>query len=109
MWSNGHTSRPGRAKTPTLLAAAYLARPFATIPSINPPVASGGGAERNSIPAYDFPALRIASHRVLPMPVRVSALRALGAFANVFAIEQLRRRDRPRARRGSGRAGACAT
>lgn len=89
VWSNGHTSRPGRATTPTLLAAAYLERPFAPIPSINPPVASGGGAERNSVPAYNFPALRIASHRVLSMPVRASALRALGAFANVFAIEQL--------------------
>ncbi len=31
VWSNGHTSRPGRAKTPTLLAAAYLERPFAPI------------------------------------------------------------------------------
>ena len=89
VWSNGHTSRPGRAKTPTLLTAAYLEHPFAPIPSINPPVAGGGGAERNSVPAYDFPALRIASHRVMSMPVRASALRALGAFANVFAIEQL--------------------
>jgi CO/xanthine dehydrogenase Mo-binding subunit len=87
VWSNGHSLRPGRAKTPTLLAAAHLATPFAPIAAINAPLAAGGGADRNSVPPYDFP-LRVTSHRVLSMPVRASALRSLGAFANVFAIEQ---------------------
>ena len=88
IWSNGHTSRPGRAKIPTLLAAAHLAEPFPREPSVNPPITGGGGADRNSIPAYDFPAWTITSHRLLTMPVRTSAMRSLGAFANVFAIEQ---------------------
>ncbi|HEY5291154.1 MAG TPA: molybdopterin cofactor-binding domain-containing protein, partial [Burkholderiales bacterium] len=87
IWSNGHSSRPGRAKTPALLAAAHLEHAFARPIAINPPVAAGGGADRNSIPAYDLPAWRIASHRLLAMPIRTSALRSLGAFANVFAIE----------------------
>ncbi|HET7403210.1 MAG TPA: molybdopterin cofactor-binding domain-containing protein, partial [Usitatibacter sp.] len=87
VWSNGHGVRPGRSSTPTLLAAAHLAKPFERPIAINQPVASGGGAERNAIPGYDFPAFRLCSHRLLTMPVRTSALRALGAFVNVFAIE----------------------
>lgn len=87
IWSNGHSSRPGRAKTPALLAAAQLEQAFERPIAINPPAAAGGGAERNAIPAYDLPAWHIVSHRLLAMPIRTSALRSLGAFANVFAIE----------------------
>ena len=87
VWGNGHVSRPGRGKTPTLQAAWQLAKPFPRIVANNPPLAGGGGAERNSIPGYDFPAWQITSHRLLTMPIRTSALRTLGAFANVFAIE----------------------
>lgn len=87
IWSNGHSTRPGRADTPALLAAAHLGQPFERPIAINPPLAAGGGAERNSIPPYDLPARRIRSHRLRTMPLRTSALRSLGAFANVFAIE----------------------
>ena len=87
VWSNGHTMRPGRAAKPVLLAATQLAQPFERQVSVNPPFAGGGGAERNSVPAYDFPALQVTCHRTLEMPVRTSALRSLGACANVFAIE----------------------
>ena len=87
IWSNGHTSRPGRGKSPALLGAWHLTQPFERLPAINPPVAGGGGAERNSIPLYTFPAWQIVNHRVLAMPLRASALRSLGAYANVFAIE----------------------
>jgi CO/xanthine dehydrogenase Mo-binding subunit len=87
IWSNGHTSRPGRAASPALLGAWQLAQPFERLPAINPPIAGGGGAERNSIPAYAFPARRVECRRILAMPLRASALRSLGAFTNVFAIE----------------------
>ena len=87
IWSNGHSSRPGRAQTPALLAAAHLEPAFPRLNAINPPATAGGGAERNAIPAYDLPALRVLSHRLQAMPLRTSALRSLGAFANVFAIE----------------------
>jgi nicotinate dehydrogenase subunit B len=87
IWSNGHTSRPGRGKSPALLGAWHLAKPFERLLAINPPVAGGGGAERNSIPLYTFPAWQIVNHRVMAMPLRASALRSLGAYANVFAIE----------------------
>jgi CO/xanthine dehydrogenase Mo-binding subunit len=86
LWSNGHSTRPGRAKTPTLLGARHLAEPFEQVLAINPPMPAGG-ADRNSVPLYDFPARRIVNHRLLAMPLRASALRSLGAFANVFAIE----------------------
>jgi nicotinate dehydrogenase subunit B len=87
IWSNGHTSRPGRAKVPALLGAWHLDKAFERQPAINPPMAGGGGAERNSIPPYEFPARHVVCHRVLAMPLRTSALRSLGAFTNVFAIE----------------------
>ncbi|HEY5130695.1 MAG TPA: molybdopterin cofactor-binding domain-containing protein, partial [Bradyrhizobium sp.] len=87
IWSNGHAARPGRAAQPALLAATELAVPFPRMISTNPPPANGGGADRNSIPLYDFPSWQIESHRLLTMPVRTSALRTLGAQGNVFAIE----------------------
>jgi nicotinate dehydrogenase subunit B len=87
IWSNGHTARPGRAAQPALLAATELAHPFPRYIATNPPQANGGGADRNSIPLYDFPSWQIESHRLLSMPVRTSALRTLGAQGNVFAIE----------------------
>jgi CO/xanthine dehydrogenase Mo-binding subunit len=87
IWSNGHTSRPGRGKTPALLGAWHLGKPFERLPAINPSVAGGGGSDRNSIPLYTFPAWQIVNHWVTAMPLRTSALRSLGAYANVFAIE----------------------
>ena len=87
IWSNGHTARPGRAAQPALLAATEIANPFPRTISSNPPLANGGGSERNSIPLYDFPAWTVESHRLLSMPIRTSALRTLGAQGNVFAVE----------------------
>src|SRR5258707_10384499 len=55
-------------------------------PPTSPPQPAGGG-DRNSIPLYDFPSQRIVHHFIPEMPIRVSALRTLGAYANVFAIE----------------------
>ncbi len=85
-WSNGHTHRPGRAQQPTLTAAAHLAKPFELTPAVNPPLPAGG-ADRNAIPAYDFPDLQVVNHYVKEMPLRSSSLRSLGAYGNVFAIE----------------------
>jgi nicotinate dehydrogenase subunit B len=87
VWSNGHTSRPGRIATPTLLAGYDIEAAFPRLPAINPPIATGGGAERNALPTYDFPAWSVVNHYITDMPIRVSALRTLGAFANVFAAE----------------------
>ncbi len=87
IWGNGHTARPGRAAQPALLAATELQHPFPRYIATNPPQANGGGADRNSVPPYDFPSWQIDCHRLLTMPIRTSALRTLGAQGNVFAIE----------------------
>jgi nicotinate dehydrogenase subunit B len=87
VWSNGHVSRAGRAPIPTVLAASHLAKPFERFIAFNPPMANGGGAERNAVPLYDLPGLEVKCHRLLTMPIRTSALRTLGAYANVYAIE----------------------
>ncbi len=87
VWSNGHGLRPGRGKSPVLLAGTLLAKSFERQVSVNAPLAAGGGAERNAVPLYDFDQWRATSHRLLTMPVRSSALRSLGAHCNVFAAE----------------------
>jgi CO/xanthine dehydrogenase Mo-binding subunit len=86
VWSNTHNYRPG-VKGGTNLAAAWaLATPQSpTKPAGIPQPA--GAEDRNAIPLYDFPSQKVTKHLVLEMPLRVSALRTLGAYANVFATE----------------------
>lgn len=87
VWSQGHVARPGFGGTAGLLAASHVVggRPLA--PSIDTPLARGGGSLRNADPAYDFPARRVTGHLLRTSPLRSSSLRSLGAHANVFAIE----------------------
>jgi nicotinate dehydrogenase subunit B len=87
VWSNGHSNRPGRAATPALLGSWHLEKPFEPPVPINAPLIAGGGSERNSVPSYDFPSWHVVNHRVLSTPIRTSAMRALGALANVYAAE----------------------
>jgi CO/xanthine dehydrogenase Mo-binding subunit len=82
--SNTHSMRPGGAGN--LLPAWHLEAPFAPAAPRPIPLPEGGG-DRNAIPYYRLPSARVV-HRFVPaMPVRVSALRALGAYMNVFSIE----------------------
>jgi CO/xanthine dehydrogenase Mo-binding subunit len=91
LWSNGHTQRPGAAKATgrvcSLLASWHLAKPVTRVPQGDPPMAGGGGMARNAQVLYDLPNQKVTAHRVEEMPLRVSTLRALGAYANVFAGE----------------------
>jgi CO/xanthine dehydrogenase Mo-binding subunit len=87
LWANGYSSRPGRAALPALLAASERADASVLPLPINPPLSAGGGADRNAVPAYSVPHLQVLNHRLTVVPLRTSAMRALGAFANVFAIE----------------------
>jgi CO/xanthine dehydrogenase Mo-binding subunit len=84
VWSNTHSSRPGKAGE--LGPASLLAKPFP--PSAPRPLPQPeGGGDRNAIPIYSIPRAKV-THRFIPeMPLRVSALRALGAYMNVFSIE----------------------
>jgi len=84
VWSNSHSTRPGKAGS--LLAARYLADAFAAPPPQPIPLPEGGG-DRNAIPLYKLPNARVVHHFIPAMPVRVSALRGLGAYMNVFSIE----------------------
>jgi nicotinate dehydrogenase subunit B len=86
IWSNTHNYRPG-VKTGTNLAPAWsLAAPQRPSKPAGIPQPAGG-EDRNAIPLYDFPSQKVTKHLVLEMPLRVSALRALGAYGNVFATE----------------------
>ncbi|WP_233238363.1 xanthine dehydrogenase family protein molybdopterin-binding subunit [Bordetella sp. LUAb4] len=86
-WSPGHGLRPGRAPSPTLLGSWHLATPFPKLDAVDAPRAVGGGMDRNAEPGYAFASVDVACHLVRDVPLRASALRALGAHANVFAIE----------------------
>jgi CO/xanthine dehydrogenase Mo-binding subunit len=87
IWGNGHSTRPGSNPSVALLAAAHRAGGQDIEAAAEPPMARGGGAGRNSVPGYDFPAYQVVNHRLREMPLRTSALRSLGAFLNVFAAE----------------------
>jgi CO/xanthine dehydrogenase Mo-binding subunit len=87
IYGNGHLLRPGNFAVPTLLAASEMAGKFEIPVSKNPPMAKGGGADRNAVPIYRTGGLDVDVHRMLEMPLRTSSLRGLGAMINVFAIE----------------------
>ena len=87
VWGNGHTTRPGYAAAHGLLADAHRAGVDEIPPALDPPAARGHGSARNAEPPYDFARIDVATHRLTTMPIRSSALRALGAHLNVFALE----------------------
>jgi CO/xanthine dehydrogenase Mo-binding subunit len=89
VWSQGHGTRPGRGKTPALLGTWQTAQPQPVTMAVNAAMAVGGGSERNAQPPYDIASVKVLNHRVLNMPFRVSAMRALGAPTNVFAAESV--------------------
>jgi len=89
VWSYPHSTRP-RAdgqQSSGLLAAWHLEKP------IPPPVpkervgARHMGGYRNADPLYAFDKRRVVSHFVPNSPLRISAMRSLGAYGNIFAIE----------------------
>jgi CO/xanthine dehydrogenase Mo-binding subunit len=84
VWTNTHSMRPGGAGS--MLAAQHMAQPF-KLPAPRPIPQPEGGGDRNAIPIYKFPNTRVVHHFIPDMPVRISAMRALGAYHNVFSIE----------------------
>lgn len=87
VWSQGHSARPGRAATPAFKDSWQTAQKFPALEPINVAAAAGAGAERNAIPPYRSQHVKVNAHRLLGLPFRTSALRSLGAHANVFACE----------------------
>ena len=84
VWSNAHNGRPATAGG--LLAGAEVDPPFPRQIPKPIPMPEGGG-HRNGNPLYALPNARGIYHFIEQAPVRVSALRGLGAQMNVFAIE----------------------
>jgi CO/xanthine dehydrogenase Mo-binding subunit len=68
------------------LAAREKAQPLDEFTGRNIPQPAGG-ADRNAVALYAYPDQQVTEHYVTERPLRVSALRGLGAYANVFAIE----------------------
>ena len=86
LWSYTHNTRPGDADGVNLLSARHLQNPLPIGPARNIPQPSGS-SDRNAVPLYVFPQQKITNHLLQDMPIRTSALRTLGAYANVFAAE----------------------
>jgi nicotinate dehydrogenase subunit B len=84
VWSNTHNQRPNKGGL--FIQNAALPDPLPVPPPAPIPMPEGGG-ERNSNPLYSFPNAHVVSHFLPEMPLRVSAMRSLGAYLNVFAIE----------------------
>jgi nicotinate dehydrogenase subunit B len=84
IWTYTHSTRPRGGGE--LLAAWHLEKPF-LLPQPQAVRGSHFGGYRNAEPLYNFSRQRIVENFVPDNPLRVSALRSLGAYANVFAIE----------------------
>lgn len=82
--SGTHIQRPGWNGGPNLLAPAAENARWAMSKSMDLPLHNGGS--KNAVALYDFPQ-HVTYEFVPTLPFRLSALRSLGAFANVFAIE----------------------
>lgn len=86
VWSNSHNNRA--VKAGGYVVGQEVSPPFAPQPSKPIPMPEGDG-DRNANPLYVFPNMNVLYHFVPEMPLRVSALRSLGAHLNVFTIESV--------------------
>ncbi len=79
---------PGRAGTPAekLVSTHFMEDPI-DWPVPPPTMGAHVGIHRNLEPLYKFPGPRLVKNLVRGLPLRVSALRTLGAFGNTVAIE----------------------
>ena len=85
IWSPPHSTRPGDSGNS--LSAGWAMDPPQKLGVPKPIPQPNGSGDRNGIPLYDFPRQKVVFNYITAMPVRVSALRTLGATTNVFAIE----------------------
>jgi nicotinate dehydrogenase subunit B len=87
VWGYTHSLRPRpQGRMNPLLASWHLAEPFDR-PVAQPMLFPQTGMHRNADPLYTFPKRRIVKHFLRDSPLRVSALRGLGSYASVFALE----------------------
>ena len=86
LWSYSHNTRPQDPVGVNLTAAWLIKDPLPRSPARNIPQPSGG-SDRNAVPLYVFAQHKITNHLLMDTPIRTSALRTLGAYANTFALE----------------------
>jgi nicotinate dehydrogenase subunit B len=86
LWSYTHSTRPGATPGVSTLAARHLEKPHKVLVPADVPMPAGGAA-RGTVPGYDFPGVKILKHYLPDPPLRTSALRTLGGYANDFASE----------------------
>jgi nicotinate dehydrogenase subunit B len=84
VWSDTHSTRPGGAGA--TLVGRHIAAAF-PIPPAQPGSQPTGFGDRNIVPLYTVPNQRLIYNFVPHQRIRVSALRGLGAYGNIFAIE----------------------
>jgi nicotinate dehydrogenase subunit B len=86
LWSMTYNARPAGSPA-NLMPAWYLPLHAGPPQGSEIPLPSGGG-DRNAVPTYALPNTHIVDHYVTQtLPLRVSALRSLGGYFNVFAAE----------------------
>ena len=87
VYSDSHVERPGEnPEGSQLLASWHLDQPCRQ-PNGTPPWGIFTGIGFNAMPLYEIPNCKVSQHLVKQLPLRVSALRSLGAYANIFSIE----------------------
>lgn len=86
MWSNSHSDRP--IKAGGYAVAQQIEPPLPTQDPEPIPMPEGDG-DRNANPLYVFPNMDVRYHFISEMPLRVSALRSLGAHLNIFSLESM--------------------
>ena len=87
IWSCPHSSRPRDAKSAGGMIYAQHKEDPLPLPPIQSIPQPNGGADRNGVPLYAFESMDVTKRLLTDVPIRVSALRGLGAYTNVFAIE----------------------
>jgi nicotinate dehydrogenase subunit B len=88
-WSMTHTSRPFPFGERTALAAAWRREAPMPRQPTRPLLQPEAGIHRNLTPMYRVQSKRIVKHFIADAPLRTSAMRSLGAYVNVFAIESM--------------------
>ncbi len=86
IWSHSHLNRPGSVPGVNLLGAWQIEEAWPRPISQDLPLPNGGG-HRNAVVIYDLAHQKINYHFIEKSPIRTSALRSLGSYLNIFAIE----------------------
>ncbi|MBT2246278.1 xanthine dehydrogenase family protein molybdopterin-binding subunit [Sphingobium sp. BHU LFT2] len=86
VWSNSHNNRPVHAGG---YAVAQQVVPSFEMQESKPIPMPEGDGDRNANPLYALDNMNIRYHFVPEMPLRVSALRSLGAHLNIYTLESM--------------------